>query len=341
MQAYHLETLGHVDGIVSREHDEPKPGPTEIVVQVRAASINRRDLMILDKTYPLRARPGVVPLSDGAGQVVAVGSKVTRFKVGDRVTGSYWPRWRDGRLAADLVDQLGCTLDGMAVEYAVLDEQWAVRVADHLSWEEAACLSCAGVTAWCSIVGTGTAGPGRTVLTLGTGDVSLFAVQFAKLMGCRVIATTSSDAKADRLRGLGADEVVNYVKTPEWGTAVRDLTSGEGVDLVVETMGPETIEQSIIASARYAAIVLLIWKSANRPNLVIPGDAYGPKLASIRRLFVGSRVDLEAMIKAIAAHKMRPVVDKVLPLYQIREAYRYFGERTGFGKVVLRMGATA
>jgi NADPH:quinone reductase-like Zn-dependent oxidoreductase len=227
-------------------------------------------------------------------------------------------------------------MNGMATEYAVLDEQWAVRIPDYLTWEEAACLSCAGVTAWCSIVGTGAARPGSTVLTLGTGDVSLFAIQFAKMMGCRVIATTSQDAKSEKLRELGADHVLNYVKTPQWGAAVRELTGGEGVDLVVETMGPETIEQSIIASARYSEIVLLIWKSASHPNLVIPGDAYGPKLTTIRRLFVGARVDLEAMIKAIAAHKLRPVVDRVFPFAAAREAYRYFNERSGFGKVVIR-----
>jgi NADPH:quinone reductase-like Zn-dependent oxidoreductase len=197
MKAYQLEKLGELDGIVLRDREQPTPDAADIVVRVRAASINRRDLMILDKTYPLPAKPGIVPLSDGAGEVVAIGDKVMRFKVGDRVTGSYWPKWRDGRLAADLVDQLGCTVDGMATEYAVLDEQWAVRLPDHLGYEEGACLSCAGVTAWCSTVGTHALRPGRTILTLGTGDVSLFSVQFAKLMGCRVIVTTSSDAKAE------------------------------------------------------------------------------------------------------------------------------------------------
>jgi NADPH:quinone reductase-like Zn-dependent oxidoreductase len=335
MRAYHLEKFGRVDGIVLREQEEPSPGPTDIVVRVRAASINRRDLMIMEKTYPVPGRRDVVPLSDGAGEVVAVGSEVTRFKLGDRITGSYWPRWRDGRLAPDLMDQLGCTVDGMATEYAVLDEQWAVRLPDYLTWEEAACLTCAGVTAWCSVVGSGAAIPGRAVLTLGTGDVSLFALQFAKMMGCRVITTTSQDAKADKLRKLGADHVINYAQTPQWGAAVRELTGGEGVDLVVETMGPETIAQSVTALARYGEIVLLIWKGANRPDLVIPGDVYGPKLGPIRRLFVGARVDLEAMVKAMSANKMRPVIDRVFSFGQIHGAYNYFLERSGFGKVVI------
>ena len=336
MRAYHLEQFGRVDGIALRDQQEPEPGPRDILVRIHAASVNRRDLMILDRAYALPARPGVVPLSDGAGEVVAVGSDVTRFRLGERVTGSYWPRWRDGRLTPDLVDQLGCTVDGMATEYAVLDEQWAVRVPDHLTWEEAACLSCAGVTAWCSVVGTGAARPGGTVLTLGTGDVSLFAVQFAKLLGCTVIGTTSRPDKAAKLRELGADHVVNYVDTPAWGTAVRDLTCGEGVDLVVETMGPPTIGQSLVAAGRYGDIVVLIWRSAGQPDLVLPGDAYGPKLGALRKLFVGARADLEAMTRAMAVHRLRPVVDRVFPFDDLHGAYRHFRGRTGFGKVVVR-----
>lgn len=335
MKTYHLDQFAGGAGLVLRNQEDLSPGPTEIVIRVRAASINRRDLMIANRTYPLPAKLGIVPLSDGAGEVVAVGNRVTRFKLGDRVTGNYWPKWRDGRLAADLVDQLGCTVDGMATEYAALDEQWAVGLPDYLTWEEGASLSCAGVTAWCSVVGSTMTSPGKTVLTLGTGDVALFSIQFAKIAGCRVIATTSSDEKAAKLRALGADEVVNYVETPKWGAAVRELTGGAGVDLVVETMGPETIEQSIVAAARYSEIVLLIWKAPNRPDLVIPGDVYGPKLASIRRLFVGSRVDLEAMIKAMAAHQMRPVIAKTFDFEHLRDAYGYFDSRAGFGKVVM------
>lgn len=337
MRAYHLEEPGRFEGVVLREQPAPTPGPCEIVLRVHAASLNRRDLMIVEQTYPVPGKPGVVPLSDGAGEVVATGSSVTRFRVGDRATGNYFARWRDGRLAPDLRDQLGCSLDGMAAEYAVLDEQWAVRLPDHLSWEEGACLSCAGVTAWCSVTGSEFARPGRTVLTLGTGDVSLFAVQFAKLMGCRVIATTSDDTKARRLRELGADEVINYLSTPHWGAAARELTGGEGVDIVVETMGPPTMEQSLIAAGRYSEIVVLIWKSATQSGIALPASTYGPTLAILRKRFVGSRADLEAMVKAMAAHKLRPVVDRVFDFEDLHAAYKYFEGRSGFGKVVLRM----
>jgi NADPH:quinone reductase-like Zn-dependent oxidoreductase len=329
MLAYRL--LGN--SIELSELDDPKPGPTGILIRVHAASLNRRDVLIQNGTYPLPARPGVIPLSDGAGEVVAVGPEVTRFAVGDRVTGSYWPRWRDGRLAPDLIDQLGCTVDGMATEYAVLDEQWAVRVPDHLSWAEAASLSCAGVTAWCSVTSSPAIKPGSTVLTLGTGDVSLYALRFAKLLGCKVIVTTSQDTKAERLKALGADHVINYRTTPEWGDAVESLTGG--VDLVVETMGPETIAQSITASARHGEIVLLIWRAAGHHNLVIPGDVYGPKLTTIRRLFVGSRTDLEAMTLAMSTHAVRPVIDQTFGFDQLPEAYQRFHSPQRFGKVVI------
>src|SRR3954447_11931349 len=173
MQTYRLKELGTLDGIALEQRDKPEPKATEIRVRIRATSLNRRDVMILRGTYPLPSKNGVVPLSDGSGEVVAIGNAVSRFKVGDRVTGSYFPRWLDGRISIDLIDQLGCTLDGMLAEYAVLDQQWAVALPDHLSWDEAATLTCAGVTAWNSLTGADALRPGQTVLTLGTGGVSL------------------------------------------------------------------------------------------------------------------------------------------------------------------------
>lgn len=336
MKAYRLESFGSTDGIVLREEEEPHPGPKEIVVRVRAASLNRRDTMILHEAYPLPARRGIVPLSDGAGEVVAVGSEVRRFRPGDRVTGAYFPRWRDGRIAIDLVDQLGCTLDGMLADHAVLDEEWAVRVPDHLSWEEAATLTCAGVTAWNSVVETGGVRPGQTVVVMGTGGVSLFALQFAKAMGCRVIATTSRPEKTERLLALGADAVVDGAATADWGRAVRALTDGAGADLVVDTGGPGTIDQSLAASALYGRIVLLITTSPGRSLLSLSGETYANSLATISRVFVGSRASLEAMITAIAAHRLRPVVDRVFPFDEARAAYSYFQQGNVFGKVVVR-----
>lgn len=343
MRAYHLEAFGTIEGLVLRDHGGPRPvpaGPTGIVVRVRAASLNKRDLLILRERYPLSAAPGVVPLSDGAGEVVAVGEAVTRVAVGDRVSCAYFPRWRDGRITPDLVDQPGCTLDGMLSEYALLDEEWAVRLPQHLSWEEAATLPCAAVTAWNALTGGegGAPLPGRSVLTLGTGPVALFAVQFAKLLGCRVVSTTSSEEKADRLKALGSDAVVNYASTPEWGSAVRELTDG-GADLVVETGGPDTIEQSVRASSLYGQIALLITASAAKSGIEISHAAYASSLATIRRVFVGSRTQFESMNRAVAAHGLHPVIDRVLPFEEAREAYRGYAEDAPFGKVVISIGA--
>ncbi|MBZ9955216.1 zinc-dependent alcohol dehydrogenase family protein [Mesorhizobium sp. BR1-1-15] len=217
MRSYRLEGLGGTECLVMREEVRPEPSPQEIVVRVRATSLNRRDTMILNGTYPLTPRRGIVPLSDGAGEVVAIGDDVTRFAVGDRVTGSYFARWIDGRINAGLIDQLGCTLDGMLGEYAVLDEQWAVRVPEHLDWREAATLSCAGLTAWNALTGAEIPKPGQWVLVKGSGGVSLFALQFAKLLGCRVVAVTSRAEKVGKLRAMGADLVVSSTDMPEWG----------------------------------------------------------------------------------------------------------------------------
>jgi NADPH:quinone reductase-like Zn-dependent oxidoreductase len=335
MQSYLLETPGDVSGIVRRDRETPVAGSHDIIVRVMAASLNKRDLFILKGTYPLPARQGVVPLSDGAGEVVAVGERVTRFKVGDRVAGNYFARWRSGPLEADMFDQLGCALDGMLSEYAVLNEEWAVRVPEHLSWEEAATLPCAGVTAWNSIVGPVPVIAGQTVLTLGTGGVSLFALQFAKAMGARVIATTSSSDKAARLRELGADVVVNYNEQPEWGKAVREATGGKGADLVVETFGPDTIEQSMRAVGMHGQIMLLIARGVQKPDIQISAQSYSSSMATIRRVFVGNRSSFEAMNRAIAQAKLQPVIDRVFKFSEAHDAYNYFMRGQSFGKVVI------
>ncbi|MEU6259133.1 NAD(P)-dependent alcohol dehydrogenase [Streptomyces sp. NPDC047043] len=339
MRSYHLETPGTVEGIVPRDTAEPpEPGPHDILVRIHAVSLNKRDLLILNGSYPLKAAPDVIPVSDGAGEVVAVGAEVTRFSVGDRVTGTYFPRWLDGRITPALIDQPGATLPGMLTEYALIDQEAAVRIPDHLGWEEAACLPCAGVTAWNALTGGGDPPlPGETVLTLGTGALALFAVQFAKLLGAEVVATTSSPAKAERLKTLGADHVVNYVESPEWAADVRQLTGGRGADLIVETGGPDTIEQSVRASALYGRIALVAANSPRRPSLEITTDALASSLITMRRLFVGSRTHFEQMNRAIALHGLHPVVDRVFPYDDVHAAYRYYATGAAFGKVVIRV----
>ena len=333
MQTYRLEGFGDIEKLSVREAPLPEPGPNQILVRVRATSLNRRDTMILNGTYPLTPHADIVPLSDGAGEVVAVGDGVTRFAVGDRVTGSYFARWIDGRMHPGVVDQLGCTLDGMLSEYALLDEQWGARLPEHLTWREAATFTCAGLTAWSALTGAEIPKPGQWVLTIGSGGVALFALQFAKLMGCGVAAVTSRAEKADRLRALGADLVIATAETPEWGLKLRAATGG--IDLVVETGGPATFSQSLIASALYGRIVLLTVQDQKGKSVEIPGAVYQRSLVTIGRLFVGSRSGLEAMLAAVATHRLKPVIDKVFPFAEAREAYRHFQQGDVFGKVVI------
>src|SRR6516162_5222633 len=248
MKSYHAESGGGLAGLTMKEHDEPKPGLREVLVRVRANSLNFRELSVLRGTYPLPVKRDVVMGADGAGEVVALGPDVTRVRIGDRVAAAMFPRWIDGPIAWEYAPQIGGSLDGMMTEYIALSEDALVRLPDHLSFEESATLPCAAVTAWNALTGGRRLQAGDTVLTLGSGGVSLFALQFSKLVGARVIATTSSDDKAARLKSLGADSVINYHATPDWHLAVRELTGGRGVDQVVDTTGA-TLERSIRSTA--------------------------------------------------------------------------------------------
>ncbi|MET0334160.1 MAG: NAD(P)-dependent alcohol dehydrogenase [Rhizobacter sp.] len=335
--AYTLPPGGKLDLLQAVPRPMPEPGPKDILVRVRAASLNKRDLLILDGSYPMPARPGVVPLSDGVGEVMAVGAAVTRFKVGDRVAGCYFPRWRSGPIRLDLIDQLGCTLDGMLAQHVCLDQEWAVKLPEHLSWEEAATLPCAGLTAWNCLHGPVPVEAGQTVLTLGSGGVSTFALAFAKAAGARVIVTTSGEEKAARLHSLGADVVIDRSRQPHWGDAVREATGGAGADLVVEGFGADTIEESMRAVALHGQVMVLITRSATRPDLVLPSRHYAASMATIRRVFVGHRESFEAMNRSIALMGYRPVVEKVFGFDEAPAAYRHFLAGDTFGKVVITM----
>lgn len=332
MRSHRLES----GKLLLTESETPTPGPAQILVRMRAATISRRDLLIRSGRYPLPATPGVVPLSDGAGEVVAAGAAVTRFRVGDRVTGSYWPHWHDGPLTAAKTGQLGCTEDGMLAEYVLLDQGSAVAVPEHLTWSEAASFTCGGVTAWRSVTCAGLL-PGQTALALGSGDVSLFAIQIAKLTGLRAIVTSANPGKTERLLALGADHVVDYAKEADWAARVRELTGGAGADLVIETQGPATIEQSLAAVAFDGELVLLR-VTGDEPEPMIINEGVYSGLASIRREFVGSRSDLEAMLRAYGYHGLRPVVDREFAFEEAEEAYGYFAANTAFGKVAVRFG---
>ena len=343
MKSYHINKGAGLSGLTIREHDIPVPGPREVLVRVRASSLNFRELMILVLGYyPLPIRPDVVPVSEGAGEVVALGSNVTCVKVGERVAGAVFPYWIDGPFEWDSAAQLGGSLDGMLTEYAVLPEEGVVHIPEHLSLEEAAALPLVGVTAWNALTGGRPLQAGDTVLTLGSGGVSLCALQFAKLFGARVIATTSSKEKAERLKALGADFVVDYRTTPAWHVAVRELTGGRGVDQVVEVGGPGTIEQSI-KSTRFSGEIALIGALARDastseiPALGVLRTAIAG-VVTLRSIAAGSRAQFLAMNRAIAVNGLKPVIDRVFPFEDAQAAYRYYEDGQHFGKVIISHG---
>jgi NADPH:quinone reductase-like Zn-dependent oxidoreductase len=331
MQTYQIDKFGALSGLVRHDRANPMLGQGEVLIQVRARSLNYRDLLILRQTYPIPARPGVIPLSDGAGEVVALGAGVTALVVGDRVACSYFPRWQSGRLDLSMVvEQFGCTRDGMLAEFVVADAAAVVKTPEHLSFEEACTLPCAAVTAWNALTAGRTLFLGDTVLTIGTGGVALFAVQFAKLFGARVVALTSDSQKETVLRRLGADEVVDRSQYADWATEVRRLTAGRGVDHVVETGAIDTLPSSLAACAANAEVALV---AALGQGALDSAALRG--LVSIRRLFVGSRADFETMNRAIALHRLRPVIDRVFAFGDATQAYEHFEAKRHVGKVVI------
>ncbi|MBR7837749.1 NAD(P)-dependent alcohol dehydrogenase [Actinospica durhamensis] len=333
-RAYRLDPLHDLAGLSLTSRPQPTPGPGQILVRVRAASLNRRDLMLMDGSYPLPATPGVVPLSDGVGEVVEVGPGATRAAVGDRVTATYFQRWIAGpQRLAHVREQYGANHDGWLAEYVLLEDESVVRVPEYLTDAEAACLTCAGAVAWAAVTTPVPPTPAETVLTIGTGPVALFAVQFAKLHGARVVSITSSPDKAKRLLALGADEVIDRCQTPDWETAVRDLTDGAGAEHVIDAVGTQTLPRSVAAAAFNARITLIGAFPATEPT----PDPFRGTYVSIRRIAVGSRTDFETMNAAVAAHRLRPVIDRAFPFAQAADAYRYYRDGNPFGKVVIEV----
>lgn len=338
MQAYIIEKFGSVDGIKLIERPIPNPGPNQVLIKVKAVSIARRDIYIMNQVYPLPPKQGIIPISDGAGEVIATGANVTRFKTGDRVAGNYFANWIDGQVNMGIADQLGCTLDGMLAEYVVLNEESLVMVPVSLTWEEAATLPCAAVTAWSALKGPRPVLEGDTVLTIGSGGVAVFAIQFAKMMGARVISLTSKDTKFDALKALGADEVINYTDHAEWSTRVKELTGGQGVNRVIETGGIDTFEQSVKAAAFGAEVTLVSSAGVINNSATLLKNVLMPmfvKLINIRPVFVGSRKSFEEMNRSIETWNIKPVIDKVYTFKQVPAAYEQVIKGEQLGKVVI------
>ncbi|MEV4173424.1 NAD(P)-dependent alcohol dehydrogenase [Nonomuraea sp. NPDC049709] len=337
MKTYRLEPGHGLAGLTMHDRDEPEPARGQVLVRIRANAIGTRDLRVLAGEYPLPIRPGVVPGCEGAGEVVAVGEDVSGVQPGDRVAATVFPRWLDGPFRRDNAAQLGTAIDGVLTEYALLSEDGVVPIPDHLSYEEAAALPLAAVTAWNALTTGGPLRPGATVLTLGSGGVSLFTLRFAKLAGARVIVTTSGAAKAERLRALGADDVINYREHPAWSERVLALTGGAGADRVVDAAGP--LEQSLrsVASTGEVAFVGYWLSGAAGARPIDPGTLFMAG-ASLHRVATGSRAHFLELNRAVAAHRVRPVIDRVFPFERLHDAFAYCEPGGGFGKVIISHG---
>jgi NADPH:quinone reductase-like Zn-dependent oxidoreductase len=335
MKVFEIKDSFGIDNLVLAERPQPSPGHGQVMVKVRAVSLNYRDLLVVKGFYnPKRLLP-LIPFSDGAGDVVAVGEAVTRVKVGDRVAGIFMQAWLEGELTeAKTKSALGGDIDGMLAECVVLHQDGVVRIPDHLSYEESAALPCAAVTAWHALIENDLK-PGESVLVLGTGGVSLFALQFARLAGARVIITSRSEEKLARAKELGAADCINYQSVPAWSDRVRELTGGAGVDLVVEVGGAGTLPQSLRA-VRVGGRISLIGVLTGTSGEINPLPIVMKKI-SVRGIFVGSREMFEAMNRAMSLNDLRPVVDRVFFFEEAREALRYMESGGHFGKICIRI----
>ncbi len=336
MKAFEIQDQFGIDNLVMVERPDPEPGSHEVLIKLRALSLNFRDLMMVRGQYNPKLRRPMTPLSDGAGEVIAVGNRVTRVKVGDRVAPAFMQRWIDGEVSAEKGrSALGGAMDGLLAEKVALHEEGLVPIPDSLSYEEAATLPCAAVTAWNALITQGRLKAGDTVLVQGTGGVSIFALQLARMAGARVIATSSSDEKLERAIAMGASEGINYKQTPNWGARARELTGGEGVDHVVEVGGAGTFNNSLDAARVGGQISMIgVLSGATGPVNTV---SILMKHIRVQGIFVGSRKMFEELTRAISVNGMKPVIDRVFSFDETREALKYMESGAHFGKIVIQV----
>lgn len=337
MKVQEIQGAFGIDNLKIADRPDAKPGAGQVLMKVHAVSINYRDLMTVQGMYNPKQPLPLIPFSDGAGEIVAVGDGVTRVKVGDRVCNTFFQKWLHGAPTPDRVLKwsMGGPLDGMLAQQVCLSEEGVVKVPAHLTYEEASTLPCAALTAWSCLFRHGNLKPGDTILALGTGGVSIAALQLAKMASAKVIITSSSDEKLERAKKLGADHTVNYKQNAKWSGAVREATGGVGVDHVIEVGGVGTLEQSIRACRMGGTISLVgVLAGPSAPlnlTLVLMQDM------RIQGVFVGPRESFEAMNRAIEQHKLKPVVDKVFPFEESQAALTYVANGNHFGKVCIKI----
>ncbi len=336
MKLFEIHDSFGLDSLKSLERLTPQPGCDEVLIRVRAVSLNYRDLLTVQGKYNPRMKLPRVPLSDGAGEVVSVGTSVTTWKPGDRVVVPFMPGWLDGELTdAKGASALGGDIDGMLSEFVVVRAEALLPIPEHLSFEQAATLPCAAVTAWNGLFVSGNLQPGQVLLLQGTGGVSLFGLQFGKLAGAKIIITSSSDAKLERARAMGADHTINYRSYPHWEKRVHEVTGGRGVDLTLEVGGVGTLSRTLRAT-RYGGHISLIGVLSGITGEVETAHILH-KAITIRGIYVGSREIFAAMNRAITQHKLEPVIDRVFAFDESPEAFRYLESAQHFGKIVIRL----
>jgi NADPH:quinone reductase-like Zn-dependent oxidoreductase len=336
MRAFQIVDEWNLDHLRQVTLPEPRPGPSQVLLRMKAASLNYRDLYVVVRGYgQYTGNLPLIPISDGVGEVVEIGAGVTRVKVGDRVCPNFCQTWIAGEPTLErLAQSLGGPIDGTMADFMCVPESGVCKVPSHLSDEQAAALPCAALTAWSAVVTHDKLGPGSRVLVQGTGGVALFALQFAKLLGAHVTVISSSDAKLARAKQLGADAGINYVTTPEWYKPARDISGGNGFDHIVELGGEKTLPQSLRCIRPGGTLSMIGVLSGG--SLSAPLGLVVTRQVRLQGITVGSRDMFEAMLRAIGQHKLEPVIDKVFEFDQLKEGMAHLKSGAQFGKICIR-----
>lgn len=335
VKSYEIDGAFGIDELKVSEKPATALGPNQVRLKMHAASLNYRDLMMIKGQYNPKLPFPLVPLSDGAGEVIEIGNEVSRVKIGDRVAGTFFQKWLSGPHGPEYgKSALGGAINGVLANQVVLHEDGMVHIPEYLSYEEASTFPCAAVTAWHALISSGGIKPGDTVLTMGTGGVSLFALEFARMNGARIIITSSSDEKLERAKALGAHEVINYKTHPDWEKKVLELTNKVGANHVVELGGAGTLERSmksVIVGGQISLIGVLTGGGEINPMPILM------KNIRMQGIFVGSREMFEQMLKAMTLHKSKPIIDRVFNFDQVTDALKHMESGAHFGKIVIKI----